>query len=340
MDFNKKYINLIHQTLNSEVITISLIANSGSNRQYYRVKTSDERTHILTINDWVEENRSYFYFQNILKKFGAKVPEIIGVDASEKMYIQEDIGDVNLLQSIQKEGFTNDIYRLAEQSLLRLAEVQLLSKNKIDYQHCYDFQCFDENVVLNDLFYFKNYFLDRLEIPYSKWKLIQDINKLSERVSALPKHYFLYRDFQSRNIFVKENEIYFIDFQGGMNGFIGYDLVSFLYQAKANFPQEWKEKLKNTYFNHFISANELTINELEKGFQVALVLRFFQVLGAYGLRGLVEQKSHFRESLILHLDQIKLLNDEMYLTDYPYLEQIVRQISSQETLEKVKHLMQ
>lgn len=332
-------IAFVEKFLQKSVEEIQLIANSGSNRNYYRLFMKDGKTYILTENAFTEENNTFFYLNDVFEQHQILVPELLAVNTEKNFYLQADLGDESLLHILQRQGYTQSVYALYEKSLKQLADLQITTKEKIDYSHCYDFQKFDKKVVENDLFYFKDYFLERLQIPYQKATLIEEIHQLSEAVSNLPDWYFLYRDFQARNIMIRENKPYFIDFQGGMKGFLGYDLVSLLYQAKANLPTDWRQNLKDYYFGIFEKQEGLSRESLEESFRLSLILRFFQLLGAYGLRGLVERKPHFLESILLHLEQVPILLDRNYLDDFPYLKNILQVLTSDEVKEKVKNLI-
>ncbi len=335
MSIPNSYKLLYYEYFNTNLTRIAPITGSGSNRKYFRVFDINGHSSILTDNSFIEENNTFFYLSDYI----ASSPKILAINQDKTLYLQQDLGDEDLLSLLEKKGKTEEMYKLWEESLITLAQLQIELKNKIDYSQCYDFQCFDEKVVLNDLFYFKNYFLDRLNINYSKSKLIQDFESLANEIKLLPKDYFLYRDFQSRNIIIFQDKPYFIDFQGGMQGFIGYDLVSFLYQAKAALPEEWKEELKKSYFSVFMKKEGMSLEILEKGYSMGLIMRYFQILGAYGLRGLVERKPHFKDSLFLHIPRMRLLLDLQLLDSFPELERITRIIIHDDTLLKIKDLL-
>lgn len=322
--------------LKEQIVDIHLLAQSGSNRKNYRLTVSNGCSYILTENDFIAENKTFFYFSHLCKQFQIHVPLLLAVDQTETCYLQEDLGSVDLMGVLQKEGYTDSVFNLFAQSIHQLVQLQIQFKNQIDYTQCYDFQVFDDKVVQNDLFYFKNYFLDRLDIPYQKSSFISDISSLSNRIKTLPATYFLYRDFQSRNVMIKQNTTYFIDFQGGMRGFLGYDLVSFIYQAKAALPDSWKSNLKKIYFDLLIQKENRSITELEEGFQLAMILRFFQVFGTYGLRGLVERKTHFIDSIFLNMDNIQFLLQSGMLHEFPTLQSVAQTIVSTETRNKIK----
>lgn len=336
MELKPTSLAFAQEFLKEPIVAIQHIAQSGSNRKNFRLTTAQDSTYILTENEAVAENRSFFYFNRLWTEHQISVPKLWAVDPTETCYLQEDMGNVDLMSLLQKEGYTKAVYNLFAQSLMQLAQLQIHLKNHTDFSQCYDFQVFDDKVVQNDIFYFKNYFLDRLEIPYHKANFIADINHLAHRISQLPATYFLYRDFQSRNVMINHNKPYFIDFQGGMKGFIGYDLVSFLYQAKAALPETWKSNLKKAYFEPFIQKENIPIQVLETGFQMGMIMRFFQVFGAYGLRGLVERKPHFIDSIFLNMDNIQYLGQSGTLNEFPALKSVAQTIISTETREKIK----
>lgn len=335
-----KAIHLFIKThLQQELQSIIPLSGSGSNRRYARLTTTIGNTYILTQSENIAENQTFFYFTQVFTENHLLVPQILAIDPDQKMYLQQDLGDINLLDVWQKNGESNSMFALWEKSLQKLAHMQITLKTKLDYNKCYDFQVFDEKVVLNDLFYFKNFLLDRLDIPYAKEKLISEFQQIAQNIKSLPNDYFLYRDFQSRNLMIHNNNPYFIDYQGGMRGFVGYDLVSFIHQAKANLSEEWKTKLKLSYFSIFKEKEGLTEAVLEMGYQMGLIMRYFQLLGAYGLRGLVERKTHFKESLVLHVKQMKLLLELQLLEKYPELKKVTQIIIQKETQEKINILL-
>lgn len=321
---------------NVSQLEVQDLAVSGSNRKNFRLVLPNENHYILTENEFVAENRTFFYLSRMWNHQGIQVPKLLAVNSSETCYLQEDLGNIDLLNVLQKEGYTESVFEIYAKSIMHLAQLQIQLKNHIDYDQCYDFHVFDHKVVQNDMFYFKNFFLDRLDLPYQKAALIEEITTLATCIQNLPADYFLYRDFQARNIMLKDHEPYFIDFQGGMKGFLGYDLVSLLYQAKAQLPQEWKIRLTQIYFDIFLEQEKVPRSVLEQGYKYALIVRFYQLLGAYGLRGLVERKSHFLESIQLHLQNIHLLTDGGYLEEFPYLKQLNNLLTSTEVMEKVK----
>jgi len=158
-----------------------------------------------------------------------------------------------------------------------------------------------------DLLYFKYYFLDALRKPYDKQRLIDDFEALSTYLTHTEYKYFMFRDFQSRNIMVKDGDVYFIDFQGGMKGAPQYDVASMVWQAKANLPEDWKANLLEDYMDSFetITGNDLDRNIFRSQYNGYVLIRLLQVLGAYGFRGLFERKAHFLTSIPQALKNLK-----------------------------------
>lgn len=335
----EKAIAFVKDYVQKDISKVEFIKGSGSNRKYYRLFFQDAASMILTDNNFSKENQSFFYLTHLFAKDKFFVPKILAIDESQIYYLQEDLGAISLFDKLQKEGFTEIVFSLYQKSLEALADLQIRLSKQIDYSMLYDFQQFDEKVVFNDLFYFKNFFLDRLDIAYQKAELIESFQSIAKAVTGLPKGFFLYRDFQSRNIMIHEGHTYFIDYQGGMRGFIGYDVVSLLYQAKAQLPSMWQEKLKDIYFEAFLSNNVLTDRELTKGFELGMILRFFQVFGTYGLRGLLERKAHFLDSILFNIKNLELLLERGLLKDYTYLEKIAVELTSPITEQKIKELI-
>ncbi|RYY69707.1 MAG: DUF1679 domain-containing protein, partial [Chitinophagaceae bacterium] len=200
------------------------------------------------------------------------------------------------------------VYGMYKKSLNKLAELQIKGHNLVDYSKCLTNSEFGKQAIMADLLYFKYYFLDALGKPYDKQKLIDDFEALSNYLSHTEHKYFMFRDFQSRNIMVDDKEeVHFIDYQGGMNGAPQYDVASLLWQARANLNQEWKESLLEDYMDSFeqIAGKPLNREVFRSQYHGYVLIRLLQVLGAYGFRGLFERKAQFLTSIPLALSNIK-----------------------------------
>lgn len=289
------------------IISIDKLPQAGSERSYFRLHTS-KGTYIATYGANVKENETFIYFS---KQFAAKqlsTAKIFSVSADKTIYIQEDFGNISLLDVLEKEGFCDNVNNLYKQSLEQLALLQIKGHEGLDYKKCLTNSSFGKEAIMADLLYFKYYFLDALRRPYDKQKLIKDFEALSNYLSHTEYKFFMFRDFQSRNIMVDENnKVHFIDYQGGMRGAPQYDVASLLWQAKANLNDEWKQELLEHYINTFETIIEQPVDKdiFRSQYNGYVLIRLLQVLGAYGFRGLFERKAHFLTSIPIALQNLK-----------------------------------
>ncbi|MBL0272592.1 MAG: phosphotransferase [Chitinophagaceae bacterium] len=293
---------------------IDVLPQSGSERRYFRLHDKDG-TVIGTYGANKKENEAFVYFSRHFKSKGLAVPEILAVSADGLFYLQEDFGNVSLLNHLESKGFTEEVYGLFKKSLEALAQLQVKGDEGLDYSNCLTNTDFGKQAIMADLLYFKYYFLDALRKPYDKQKLIDDFEALSNYLTHTEYKYFMFRDFQSRNILVMDHSdttssvstVHFIDYQGGMKGAPQYDVASLLWQARANLPDEWKNNLLEDYMD---SLSVITGQSIDKAifrsqYNGYVLIRLLQVLGAYGFRGLFERKAQFLTSIPLALRNLK-----------------------------------
>jgi aminoglycoside/choline kinase family phosphotransferase len=300
-------IKALFATYRSDPITgIEKIPQSGSNRMYFRVRTAGA-SYIATYNDNIRENRTFVYYSRHFRQQGCPVPEIYCVNESYTLYLQEDFGDKSLLAELEQQGHNDESYAFFRQSLEALAKLQIRGDEGLDYDWAITSREFGKQAILSDLLYFKYYFLDTLEIPYDKEKLIDDFDALSSYLTHVDHKHFMFRDFQSRNIMLSEGRVHFIDFQGGMKGALQYDVASLLWQAKAELSDAWKDSLLDYYMDRVEEILEIKLDRVSfvSQYNGYVLIRLLQVLGAYGFRGLFERKAHFLTSIPLALRNLK-----------------------------------
>jgi aminoglycoside/choline kinase family phosphotransferase len=311
---------------------IQPVAQSGGDRQYFIITSQDATKYIATISNNTIENDAFFYFTEIFQSIEATVPKIIAVSDDKQMYVQTYGGAHNLLEVVLQEGYTPEVFNLYKKALAQLAKLQLLSHNKIDYFKCVASHKFDAQAVLFDLNYCLKYYVDAKNIRYDSSALQIEFASLSELIGAMPNTNFMYRDFQGRNIMVNDKRnLLFIDYQGGMQGPLQYDVASLLWQAKAQLPVDWKEDLLLYYFNcaQLITGNQLNKEKFISDYYLILLTRLLQVLGAYGRRGLVEGKKHFIESIPSAITNLQTwMNYKDIAATHPQIHQLLHQITS------------
>ena len=329
------------RSLGETPIEILPIAASGSARNYYRVVTN-KRTLIGTYSENMEENEAFLTFSKHFHDLGLNVPEVYAVNEEKTCYLQSDFEDDNLFAHVQKAllvnggpstgsgtAYSENVIELYKKALKHLVKLQVLGHKGLDYSKAYPTERFDRQAILDDLNYFKYYFVKpHEEIDFNETRLGKDFEAFADFVSQAPCDFFMYRDFQSRNIMVKDGELYFIDFQGGRKGPLNYDVVSLLYQVKAQIPQAVRDELIQYYkeeLKQFVNPEEVKFDTYQPYF---VYLRLLQVLGAYGFRGLIQKKSHFIESIPYALKELKTWNETHPLNDYPELQKVISQLST------------
>ncbi len=306
------------------------LAPGGGDRTYFRIWDKGKSC-IATYNENIRENETFIQFSQHFSSKQIPVPAILAVNAAKTIYLQEDLGHRSLLHILEEEGYSPHVFSLYKKAVEALADMQIRGHAGMDYSACLTAHTFGKEAIMSDLLYCKYYFIDTLKMPYDKQALLIDFEKFATSVTQQSDMYFLFRDFQSRNIMVRDDAIYFIDFQGGMQGPLPYDLASLLWQAKAALPDEWKTKLLNAYLDTvdtLLPQKTDRADFIEK-YQGYVLIRLIQVLGAYGFRGLFERKAHFLSSIPFALKNLQhFLQQYKQVEAFPMLVKILQAITS------------
>jgi aminoglycoside/choline kinase family phosphotransferase len=253
------------------------------------------------------------------------------------MYLQTDLGDVSLFQIMQAEGFNEHVFGLFKKTLTQLARLQIEGGQNLDYNHCIATKSFDKQAIYSDLLYFLYYFVRALDLPYDKNLLMNDFDLLSSFLMQEEQRFFMHRDCQSRNVMVNDERVHFIDYQGGMQGALQYDVASMLWQARASMPYEWRDQLLSHYFDQ---ANSLLKGSLDRtqfmdSYDGFVLIRMLQTLGAYGFRGLFERKPHFIASIPFALRNLRwFLENKRMPVRLPELQKVLRSIVTDEIISR------
>lgn len=322
-----------------KVETFSMLPPSGSYRQYCRLENGN-RSVIGAYNADVKENTAFLSFTNHFRQKGLPVPEIFAVSSDLKKYLLEDLGNLTLFDYLsetrESEGFSENIVSKYRKVLKVLPKIQITAGKDMDYSVCYPREAFDKQSMMWDLNYFKYYFLKLAKIPFDEQALEDDFQVFSDYLLSAPSDYFLYRDFQSRNVMLKNNDVYFIDYQGGRRGALQYDLASLLYDGKADIPQEIRSQLFGFYLaelRNYIPVNESEFTSYFNGF---VLIRIMQAMGAYGFRGFYEKKEHFLKSIPFAIHNLQSLLPELILpVNIPELVNVLHLLIHSETLKEI-----
>jgi aminoglycoside/choline kinase family phosphotransferase len=311
--------------------SITPLPQGGSDRKYYRV-VADSQSAIGAYNPDVEENRTFIYFTNHFKGLGFPVPQLYGVSDDETTYLLSDLGDHTLLHSLTctvwESKSSQQIVELLKEILALLAKLQVEGAKRLDFSKCNSKSQFDMQSIMWDFNYFKYSFLKPSGIRFDETKLDDDFLAFTNVLLTQPATFFHYRDFQSRNVMLVDNKPYFIDYQGGRRGPLLYDVASFLYQARANFPQRVKDELLDFYLDKVGELTPIDKAESRLLFPIFALFRVIQTLGAYGYRGFFERRTHFLQSVPLAAKNLKPLLDQLNQTELklPALEPILESI--------------
>ena len=320
---------------------IEKLPQSGGDRVYFRVYYKTE-TFIATYNLHVKENQTFIAFSKHFKSKGLPVPEVLLVNDDQTIYLQEDLGTVSLLNELEQHGHGERSYCLFQKSLAALASMQIKGDAGLDYSVCLTAKEFGKQAILSDLLYFKYYFLDTLQLPYDKQAMMDDFEALSTYLTRTENKYFMFRDFQSRNIIVKDDEVQFIDFQGGMKGALQYDVASLLWQAKAELSEKWKDDLLEFYIDEINKLLDRPVDKITfvSQYNGYVLIRLLQVMGAYGFRGLFERKAHFLASIPLGLKNLKFfLEHKSIVIHTPEFDRVLRLVVSDEIADRFEPVL-
>jgi len=332
--------NCFQQYSSQPIQQIEKIPQSGSDRIYFRIYCEDKKSFIATYSNNTRENNTFIYFSKHFKNIQAPVPEVLAVNEEASIYIQEDFGDTSLLNVLEVNGQNDVVFDLFKKSLKAIANLQINGDKNLDYSQCITSKEFGQQAILSDLLYFKYYFLDTLKIPYDKESLIKEFEAISNYLAHVDHKYFMFRDFQSRNIMVNNNEVHFIDFQGGMKGALQYDVASLLWQAKANLSDEWKDKLLNYYMDCVDEELGTPVDRtiFTNQYNGYVMIRLLQVLGAYGFRGLFERKAHFLTSIPLALQNLKwFMQHKKIGISFPMFESLLKQVVADDMIQQFEN---
>lgn len=275
------------------------ILSHGSERVIVRLHSEAGGTCIGIVNKHSGENKAFLSFGEHFRIAGMNVPRIFAVSEDGDSYLLEDLGDETLLNRIQAEGgITDGVKEIYRNVINALAEFQLNAGAGIDYSLCYQYREFGAENIEFDLNYFSERFLKVFyKGSVEAAELEADMELLKQKILEMPGDFFLYRDFQSRNIMLREDTPYFIDFQSGRKGPLLYDIASLLYDAKADIPQDTRAELLDYYLEKVNSIHPIDIDLYRERFWYFALIRILQAMGAYGFLGIVKGKRRFLESI-------------------------------------------
>lgn len=326
---NTELLAQLYQSYTGEAPTsIEPLPGAGSNRKYFRLKGKESLIGVYGTS--TEENRAFIYMARHFSQKVLPVPRILAEAADQSAYLQDDLGDISLFQFI-KQGresgnFSDEETNILKRTIRLLPQIQFEGSKDMDFSYCYPLATFNHRSVLWDLNYFKYCFLKATGLEFQENLLEDDFERMADTLLQIEPQVFMYRDFQSRNIMIREEKTYFIDFQGGRKGPFYYDVASFLWQAKANYPDSLRQELLDEYLDALRPYHAIDKEQFLTTLRHFVLFRTLQVLGAYGFRGYFEKKAHFIQSVPYAIENLRQLLETDF-PEYPYLCLMLRKLT-------------
>ncbi len=282
----------------------------GSGRTILRL-SAENVSAIGILHGGREENEAFLAFSRHFRRHGLPVPEIYAQDLKHGAYLEEDLGNTTLFEFLSgnRDAATiaAGVIEAYRKAVAILPRFQIEAGRDLNYKLCYPRASFDRQSIAWDLNYFKYYLLRMAGVPFHEQALESDFTRLTKFLLSAPRDYFLYRDFQSRNIMLRSGEPFFLDYQGGRRGALQYDIASLLFDAKADLPPELRAQLLDCYLESLARYADVSREEFLRYYHAYVYVRIMQALGAYGFRGFHERKGHFLQSVPYALKNLRWL---------------------------------
>jgi len=303
---------LFEQHFHSPVVRVQPLQGQlgGSGRQIIRL-AGEKGTAVGILYGVREENAAFLEFSRHFRRHSLAVPEIYAEDLDHGAYLEEDLGNASLFEFLSNNRDGESIAPAAVEAYRRaiavLPRFQVEAGRDLNYKVCYPRGSFDRQSIAWDLNYFKYYFLRLAGISFNEQALEHDFSRLTKLLLAADRDYFLYRDFQSRNIMLRDGQPFFLDYQGGRKGALQYDVASLLFDAKADLPPELRQQLLDHYLDVLAAFIDLKREAFLEYYYAYVYIRIMQALGAYGFRGFYERKTHFLQSVPYAMKNLRWL---------------------------------
>ncbi len=334
-------VALFTRTFGRAPASVTRLAADGSQRLYYRLSGDEPASVIGAYGPDPDENRAFLSFSRAFRGAGLPVPEIYAADEPRRIWLEEDLGDLTLFQMVAaaraagaaaaaRESapgtFPPEVVEAYERALEVLPRFQAEGARVVDFAAAYPRAAFDAQSMLWDLNYFKYHFLKLAHVAFNEQRLEDDFHRLIEHLLTADTGYFLYRDFQSRNILLRDGEPWFVDYQGGRRGAAQYDVASLLYDAKADVPEAVRAHLLEHYLDTLTALTRTDRARFLETYRGYVLIRILQAMGAYGYRGFFERKVRFLESVPYAARNVAGLLDAGLPVRLPELEAVLRDV--------------
>lgn len=326
--------SLFEKWAGEQGIEIVPLPQAGSYRQYFRL-TGQQKHAIGVYSPDKSETRAFVEFTHHFRQTGLNVPTIYATDLVNDCYLLSDLGDISLFSHLEKNRLnglpSQETYAFYKLAIAELPRFQVDACKDLNFSVCYPSGEFDGQSMRWDLNYFKYYFLKLLKIQFNEAALENDFDRLIVYLLQSGNKYFMYRDFQARNILIHEGKPWFIDYQGGRRGPLQYDLASLLFQVKAALPYDFREEMLHLYLENLDKYIQIDHRKFIQDYYGFVLIRLLQVMGAYGFRGYFERRAHFLQSIPFAIENVRWLLQNVKLTvELPELMKALNEIAKTE----------
>ncbi len=338
----KIFRRLFKQHFGKPPVSILEIAGDGSARQMFRLVGEEMETAVGVVGPDADENRAFLSFTKAFKSIGLPVPQIYGVDEKAGIYLEEDLGETTLFDAVTQArredpgaDFPQAVLPVYRRILELLPRFQVEGGKVIDYSLAYPRAAFDRQSILWDLNYFKYHFLKLAHINFNEARLEKDFRRFATFLLGADTRHFLYRDFQSRNMMLRDGEPWFIDYQGGRRGALQYDVASLLYDPKVGMTEPVREELLDHYLTNLEQLLPVDRERFRQHFRGYVLVRIMQAMGAYGYRGFYERKPRFLQSVPQAVRNIERILETGFVSiELPELQAVFERICRTTSLRK------
>jgi aminoglycoside/choline kinase family phosphotransferase len=334
--------NLFKKTFKEKIIQMEALAQSGSSRKYFRIYGEKHQV-IGAYNPDSKENHAFLDFTKHFTGKNLCVPPVYAEDPDKNSYLIKDLGDITLFSFLQDKRskdnpFPEQLIAYYRKAIDNLLKFQFIGGEGLNYVNCYPRSRFDKQSMLWDLNYFKYYFVKLAGITFNEQDLEKDFDHFTDYLLKAEADYFMYRDFQSRNIMIYNSKLYFIDYQGGRKGPLQYDLASLLFDAKADIPQSTRNELLRYYLEQVQQYRNIHSKTFIELYYAFVLIRIMQAFGAYGYRGFYEKKQHFLQSIPYALNNLKwILETQELPVKFLVLKSIFKQLIESPYLKELEY---
>jgi len=332
---------LYESTFGAAPVAEQPLAGDGSRRRMVRLAAADGRTVIGVHGPDVLENRAFLSYGASLAAAGLPVPAIHGADREAGVYLVDDLGDTTLFDALTTarsatgEAFPAALLETYRKVLSWLPRMQVEGGLAVDYDVAYPRRRYDAQAMQWDCNYFKYDFLKLAHVPFHEGHLEEDFQTLITSLGEAAGEHFMHRDLQSRNVMLMAGEPWFIDFQGGLQGPLQYDVAKLLYEGKAALPADVRATLLDHYLEALAEHVPVQRETFLAHFRGFVVLRILQGLGAYGFLGLYGRKPQFLARIPHAIRDLEdLLADGFLPVALPELRAVFERLIGSETLRR------